>query len=146
MVGGKHKSCATMSWRTRFTVNAVVCIAAVFAYCEVAPAQTVRPGVNTIATAVLGELPQTPLYWHLDTIRLVLRRRLLRAHAVRSWSRLTKCGSSPLLKLTGDQPAVTALPGSAHSNSTRAEASPPATCEPAASPGFQTDVHQRRRA
>jgi hypothetical protein len=30
------------------------------------PAQAARPGANTIATAVLGELPQTPLYWHLD--------------------------------------------------------------------------------
>ena len=61
------KSCTTMSWRTRFTVNAIACIVAAFAWYGVAPAQTARPGANAIATVALGELPQTLLYWHLDT-------------------------------------------------------------------------------
>lgn len=60
-------SFALMSWRTGFTVSAITCIVAAFAYCEVTLAQTVRPGANVIATVVLGELPQAPLYWHLDT-------------------------------------------------------------------------------
>jgi hypothetical protein len=60
------KSYATMSRRTRFTVSTLAGLAAVFACFAMAPAQAARPGANTIATAVLGELPQTPLYWHLD--------------------------------------------------------------------------------
>lgn len=61
------KSFPLMSWHTGFTVNAIACIVVALAYCEVTPAQTVRPGANVIATVVLGELPQAPLYWHLDT-------------------------------------------------------------------------------
>ena len=34
--------------------------------CDLVSAQTDRPGANTIATTVLGVLPQRPLYWHLD--------------------------------------------------------------------------------
>jgi len=60
------KSYATMSRRTRFTVSTLAGLAAGFACFAMAPAQAARPGANTIATAVLGELPQTPLYWHLD--------------------------------------------------------------------------------
>jgi hypothetical protein len=60
------KSYATMSRRTRFTVSTLAGLAAVFACFAMAPAQAARPGANTIATAILGELPQTPLYWHLD--------------------------------------------------------------------------------
>jgi quercetin dioxygenase-like cupin family protein len=63
------KSFMAMSWQARFTINAITFIAAVFAYCGVAPAQTGRPGASAIATAVLGVLPQVPLYWHLDTYR-----------------------------------------------------------------------------
>lgn len=61
------KSYTPMSWHIRFAVNTIACIAAAFAYCDLAPAQTARPGANAIASVVLGELPQTPLYWHLDT-------------------------------------------------------------------------------
>jgi quercetin dioxygenase-like cupin family protein len=32
-----------------------------------ASAQTAQRGAGTIATTALGVLPQTPLYWHLDT-------------------------------------------------------------------------------
>jgi quercetin dioxygenase-like cupin family protein len=55
-----------MSWHARFTMNAMACIAVVVACSHMARAQTGRPGADTIAMTVLGELPQVPLYWHLD--------------------------------------------------------------------------------
>lgn len=53
-------------WCAPFTVNVIVCLAVMSACSNVALAQAKRPGANIIATIVLGELPKTPIYWHLD--------------------------------------------------------------------------------
>lgn len=56
-----------MSWRARFSMKAIACIAGVLACSPMAAAQTGQPGADTIAATVLGKLPPVPFYWHLDT-------------------------------------------------------------------------------
>lgn len=137
------KSCATMSWRTRFTVNAIACIAAAFTYCEVTPAQTARPGANVIATVVLGELPQIPLYWHLDTYSTPAAAEAAKGThgtVVESFGKvwLFTIAEVDWRPSGGDRVAkIGPLPlGASGANMTATY------LQAATSPGFQTDVHQ----
>jgi quercetin dioxygenase-like cupin family protein len=52
--------------RPPITLSAIAFVAAILCSDGVS-AQTAQLGVGTIATTVLGVLPQVPLYWHLDT-------------------------------------------------------------------------------
>ena len=137
------KSCATMSWRTRFTVNAIACIAAAFAFCDLAPAQTARPGANAIATVVLGELPQIPLYWHLDTYPTRAAAEAdkgARGTVVESFDKvwLFTIAEANWRPSGGDRVAkIGPLPLDASGGSFTAS-----YLQAATSPGFQTDVHQ----
>ena len=137
------KSYARMSWRTHFTVNAIACIAVAFAFCDVVPAQTVRPGANTIATVVLGELPQTPLYWHLDTYPTRTAAETdkgARGTVVESFGKvwLFTIAEADWRPSGGDRIArIGPLPlGASGANMTATY------LQTATSPGFQTDVHQ----
>ena len=136
------KSYATMSWRARFTVNAVACIAAAFAYCDPAPAQTARPGANAIATVVLGELPQTPLYWHLDTYptRVAAEAdKIARGTVVESFGKvwLFTIAEADWRSASGDRVARI---GPLQLNSGGSFTA--SYLQAVTSPGFQTDVHQ----
>jgi quercetin dioxygenase-like cupin family protein len=136
------KSCTPMSWRTHFTVNAIACIAAAFAFCDVAPAQTVRPGANAIATVVLGELPQTPLYWHLDTYPTRAAAETdkgARGTVVESFGKvwLFTIAEADWLPSGGERVArIGPLQLGSSGNFTASY------LQAATSPGFQTDVHQ----
>lgn len=136
------KSCAMMSWRTRFTLKAIACIAAAFAYCDVAPAQTARPGANAIATVVLGELPQTPLYWHLDTYPT---RAAAEADKSARGTVVESFGQVWLFTIAGADwrppgGSRVAIIGPLQLNSGGSFTA--SYLQAATSPGFQTDVHQ----
>lgn len=137
------KSYATMSRRTRFTVSTLAGLAAVFACFAMAPAQAARPGANTIATAVLGELPQTPLYWHLDvypTRAAAEAAKGARGTVVEAFDRvwLFTIAEADWRPSSGNRVAkIGPLPlGASGANMTATY------LQTATSPGFQTDVHQ----
>lgn len=137
------KSCATMSWRTRFTVNTIAGLAAVFvSWGGVAPAQAARPGANAIATEVLGELPQTPLYWHLDTYPTRAAAEAAKGThgtVVESFGRvwLFTIAEADWRPAGGERVArIGPLPLESGGSFTASY------LEAATAPGFQTDVHQ----
>jgi hypothetical protein len=57
---GSHHLAITLGEIAIAVVAAILCAGELLA-------QTAERGVGTIATTVLGVLPQVPLYWHLDT-------------------------------------------------------------------------------
>lgn len=128
---------------TPFTVNAIVCLAVVSACSDVALAQTKRPGANAIATVVLGELPQTPLYWHLDvypTRAAAEAAKSARGTVVEAFDRvwLFTLAEAEWRPAGGDHIATIGplAPGASGKNMTATY------LQAATSPGFQTDVHQ----
>lgn len=137
------KSLIKILWRTPFTVNAIVCLAVVSACGDVALAQTKRPGANAIATVVLGELPQTPLYWHLDaypTQAAAEAAKGARSTAVEAFDRvwLFTIAEADWRPSSGNRVAkIGPLPlGASSANMTATY------LQTATSPGFQTDIHQ----
>jgi quercetin dioxygenase-like cupin family protein len=132
-----------MSRRTRFTVNTIAGLAAMFvSWGGVAPAQAARPGANAIATEVLGELPQTPLYWHLDaypTRAAAEAAKGTRGTMVESFGRvwLFTIAEADWRPIGGERVAsIGPLPLDAGGGFTASY------LEAATAPGFQTDVHQ----
>lgn len=49
------------------TLGAIVMMSAILGWQAVSAQQAPKRGANALATIALGALPQTPLYWHLDT-------------------------------------------------------------------------------
>lgn len=137
------KSLIKTLWCDRLTVNAIVCLAVVSACSNVALAQNKRPGANAIATVVLGELPQTPLYWHLDvypTRAAAEAAKGARSAVVEAFDRvwLFTLAEAEWRPAGGDHTATLGpLPlGASGANMTATY------LQAATSPGFQTDVHQ----
>ena len=130
-------------WRTPFTVNAIVCLAVVSACSAGALAQTQRPGANAIATVALGELPPTPLYWHVDaypTQAAAEAAKGARSTAVEAFDRvwLFTIAEADWRPSSGNRVAkIGPLPlGASDANMTATY------LQAATSPGFQTDIHQ----
>ena len=137
------QSLITILWRTPFTLNAIVCLTVASACGDVALAQTKRPGANAIATVVLGELPRTPLYWHLDaypTRAAAEAAKGARSTAVEVFDRawLFTIAEADWRPSSGNRVAkIGPLPlGASSANMTATY------LQTATSPGFQTDIHQ----
>ena len=76
--------------------------------CRPVSERTAELGCWITAHATLGELPQQPIFWHLDTYPT----RAEAGRAEPSWSLSEKCGFSRSTWPGGVRPAVCALPRS----------------------------------
>ena len=90
------------SQRVRSLSIALACFAFTLSACEETLAQICRPvsertgesGCWIIANEALGQLPQQPIYWHLDTYPTRAQAETARERVEPLWSRLGKCGFS----------------------------------------------------
>ena len=123
-------------------LKALWCIALSFAICAAASDAADRPGASTLASVPVVDLPQAPIYWHLDTYGTRAEADAAKGPRARLRRHSPRYGCLRLRKLTGGRPEA---PASRRIGPLRVHPEGRYTAsymQAATSPGFQTDIHQ----